>query len=299
MQTDVLRSFLIVAQFNSVRRGADKIHLTPSAVSRHIAVLERVVGAPLFERRSQGMTLTAEGEVMRKHAIRIIGNFDIVKSAVDEMRGLRRGVVRLATMEAVASSLVNPTIADLISAHPGVFCEVEVISRYENHQINSLLRDETDIGITYKIKTYSDIDYLGEFETPFAAIMAPSHPLATKDQISLAELATTPVAALHASSSTRRLTEEALRGIGAQPNYTLVADSIEMTKEFARTGAGVTILPAISCSRECKAGTLVAVPLSEWRLSRVRATICTHRGRPLTKAAEIFLQLLKLRIKPI
>jgi DNA-binding transcriptional LysR family regulator len=298
MQTTILRSFLAVAHFKSVRRGADNVHITPSAVSRHIAVLERIVGAALFERRSKGMTLTAEGEIMQKHAMRIMGNFDVAKSAVDEIRGLRRGVVRVAAMEAVTSSLVNPTIRDFMAEHIGLFCEVEVVSRYNNGEINSLLRDEIDIGITYKLKTYSDIEYLAEFETPFAVIMAPNHPLAVNEKLSLRDLTGTPVAALHASSATRRMTEEALRSVGVQLEYTLVVNNIEMTKEFARTGAGVTILPAISSQLECRTGSLIAVPLSEWRLSRVRATICTRRGRPLTKAAECFVELLKLRCKP-
>jgi DNA-binding transcriptional LysR family regulator len=298
MQIAVLRSFLGVARLGSVRKGAEDVNITPSAVSRHIAILERVVGAPLFERRPRGMVLTAEGEILRKYVMRTVSNFDVVKLAVDEIRGLRRGVVRIFAIEAVTSSVLNPAIREFLSEHAGISFEVEVVLRDNNDVIHALLRDETDIGIMYKLNINSDIEYLAEFETPFAVIMSPSHPLACKENLSVRDLAGTAVAALHPSTATRRLTEEALRAAGVQLDYTLVVNSFEMAKEFASTSVGVTILPAISARRECKAGSLVAVPLSEWTLRRVRATICTHRGRPSGKAAGSFIELLKLRCKP-
>jgi DNA-binding transcriptional LysR family regulator len=256
------------------------------------------VGALLFERRPRGMVLTPEGEILRKYAMRTVSNFDVVKSAVDEIRGLRRGLVRIYAIEAVTSGVLNPAIREYLSDHVGISFEVEVITRDNNDVIHGLLRDQTDIGIMYKLNVNSDIEYLAEFETPFAAIMSPSHPLASKEKLSIRELAGTPVAALHPSSATRRLIEEAMRATSTQLDYTLVVNSFEMAKEFARTSVGVTILPAISARLESKVGSLVTVPLSEWTLNRVRATICKHRGRPLAKAEQSFVDLLKLRCKP-
>ncbi len=298
MQIAFLRSFLGVARLGSVRKGAEDVNITPSAVSRHIAVLERVVGAPLFERRPRGMVLTPEGEILRKYAMRMVSSFDVVKSAVEEIRGLRRGVIRVFSIEAVTSSILNPAMREYLAEHSGISFQVEVVIRDNNDVIHALLRDETDIGIMYKLNINSDIDYLAEFETPFAVIMAPDHPLASREKLSVRDLADTAVAALHPSSATRRLTEEALRAVGIQLDYTLVVNSFEMAKEFARTGVGVTVLPSISARLECEAGTLVAIPLSEWTLSRIRTTICTHRGRPLSKVAASFVELLKQRSLP-
>lgn len=297
MRLEVLRYFLEVAQQGSIRKAAERVNITPSAVSRHIAILEHTVGAPLFERRSRGMTLTAEGEILQKYALRTVGNVDLVKSAVAEIRGLRGGVVRIFAIEIVASSILFPAIREFLSEHSGVSFEVEVITRDNSDVVHGLFRDEADIGIMYKLTPNADLEYIAEFETPFAVIASPNHPLATKKQISVCELASTPVAALSANRATRRITEKALDAAGIKLDYTLAVNSIEMAKEFACTGTGVTILPAIAARSECTEGTLVAIPLSEWTLQRVRVALCTHKGSTLSKTAKAVVELLKQRCR--
>lgn len=299
MQLVVLQYFLEVAQRGSVRKAADRVNITPSAVSRHIAILERMVGAPLFERRPRGMVLTPEGEILHKYAQRTVTNFDLVKLAVDEIRGLRRGVIKIYAIEAIATDLLFPAIRDFLSEHSGVSFQVEIVARDNNDVAHALFRDDADIGIMYKLNLNSDIDYVAEFETPFAVIASPNHPLAAYEELSIRDLAGTSVAALNPSAATRRITEEALRSVGLQLDYALAVNSFEMAKEFARTGVGVTVLPSIATRLECKAGTLVAIPLKEWTLRRTRAAICVHRERPLSKIAGKFVEVLKARSRPV
>jgi DNA-binding transcriptional LysR family regulator len=136
MRTIILRSFLGTARLGSVRKGAAHVNITPSAVSRHIAILERIVGAPLFERRPEGMVLTPEGEILHKYAVRTVSDFDRVKSAVDEIRGLRRGLVRVHTMEAIASGVINPAIRESVSENGSISFQVEAQRRFR-HRIPS------------------------------------------------------------------------------------------------------------------------------------------------------------------
>lgn len=299
MQLAVLRYFLEVAQRGSVRQAADRVNITPSAVSRHIAILERMIDAPLFERRPRGMVLTQEGQILHKYAQRMVSDLDLIKSAVEEIRGLRRGVIKVCAIEAVATNLLFFTIREFLSEHTGVSFQVEVIDRDNNDVPHALLRDEADIGIMYKLNLNSELDYVCEFETPFAVIASPQHPLAALKEVSIRDLASTPVAALAPSTATRRITEEALRSVGLQLDYALIVNSFEMAKEFARTGVGVTVLPSIATRLECKEGTLVAIPLKEWALRRTRAAICIHRDRPMSKLASVFLELLKARSRPV
>ena len=119
--------------------------------------------------------------------------------------------------------------------------------------------------------------------------------VAAKREVSLADLAGTSVATLSPSRATRRITERVLDTAGLKLDYTLTVNSIEMAKQFAETGLGVTVLPAIAARAECAAGRLVAVPLSEWGLQRVRVALCTRHGRTLSKTAKAVLDLLKVR----
>ena len=295
MRLEVLRYYLEVASEGSIRKASERVNITPSALSRHIAILEHMVGASLFDRCSRGMTLTPEGEILKKYALRTVNNVDLVKSAIEEIRGLRSGVVRIFAIEIVASTVLYPTIREFLRLHAGVSFQVEIITRDNIDVVHGLSQDQTDIGVMYKLNPVSELDYCAEFETPFAVIAAPHHPLAQKKEIAAADLAGNAVATLGRSNATRRILEKALTSAGIEIDYTLQVNSIEMAKEFASTGMGVTVLPAMAAQVECANGSLVAIPLSDWSLRRVRVGLCTQRGHQLSKTAQTFLDLLKLR----
>jgi DNA-binding transcriptional LysR family regulator len=292
MQITVLRYFLEVIEQGSIRSAAVRMNITPSAISRHIRILERMVGASLFERMPRGMALTVEGEIFAKYAKRMVSNVDLIKSAIEEIKGLRRGVIRIFAIEAVASSVLYPAIRNFMQSHEGITFEVEIIARNNNDVLHALLREEADIGIMYKLNINPEIEYVREFETPFSVIVAPDHPLASQTSLSVRDLAGLMLAGLSPSSATRRISEEAMRAAGVQCDYGLVVNSFEMAKEFARTGSGVAILPEIAVRREQEQGTLVAIPLSEWSLRHIRCAVCTNAGSIQTRAVEAFLTAL-------
>ncbi len=292
MQIDVLRYFLEVVEQGSIRGAAEEVNITPSAISRHISILERTLGASLFERKPRGMMLTAEGEILAKYAKRIVSNMDFVQNAIAEMKGLRRGVIRVSAIESVASNILYPAIRTFMLEHTGIEFEVDIVARNNNDVLHALLRDEADIGIMYKLNLNPDIQYLNEFETPFAVIASPEHALASRDELSVKDLTGVSLAGLSPSSATRRITEQAMLTAGVQVDYTMIVNSFEMAKEFARTGAGVAILPEVAVRRENEAGTLVSIPLSEWSLRHIRCATCTHKGNVPLKAVSAFLKIL-------
>src|SRR6266705_707512 len=114
---------------------------------------------------------------------------DMVRSAVAEIRGLRRRVVRVAAIEIVASSLVFPAIHEVRSRFPGVTFQVEIITKENDDTVHALFRGQADIGIMYKLNPVAEIDYVSEFETPFAVIAAPGHPVASLPEVALKDLA--------------------------------------------------------------------------------------------------------------
>jgi DNA-binding transcriptional LysR family regulator len=293
VQLASFRYFLKVAECRSVRQAADRVHITPSAVSRHIATLENVIGSPLFERRRPGMVLTPEGEILQRYAEKIISDIESAKSAASDIKGLKRGVIRVFAMEAIVEGVLHPAMRDFKLRNPDVIVAVEVISKANRQVSHALARGEAEIGIMYKISLSPDIESLAEFDTPFSVIAAPGHPLANRSVIFVADLADTAVAALSASTATRRITEGAMRSNGVVLHYVVTVNSFEMAKAFARTGVGVTILPTISVKRECEAGELVAIPLGDWNLRRTRTTICALRGQDLSNAAKEFVATLK------
>src|SRR5260221_185779 len=81
-----LRVVLEVARTGAFSAAAERLEYTQSAVSRQVAVTEKAAGAPLFERHARGVRLTAAGEVLVRHAGKVLNG---VAAASQELAGLR------------------------------------------------------------------------------------------------------------------------------------------------------------------------------------------------------------------
>jgi DNA-binding transcriptional LysR family regulator len=89
MQLTALRYFHETARLGSIRKAAEALSVTPSAISRQIANLEHDLRAPLFERSVHGMRLTAAGDLLARQTHRTFLDLDRVRSSVDVLRALR------------------------------------------------------------------------------------------------------------------------------------------------------------------------------------------------------------------
>ena len=108
-----------VARAGSIRKAAEQLHVTASAVNRRVMDLEEELGAPLFERRARGVRLTAAGELFVRYIREQSGDVERMKSQIEDLKGLRRGTVRIACSQALALDFLPREIAgyrDEISA---------------------------------------------------------------------------------------------------------------------------------------------------------------------------------------
>jgi DNA-binding transcriptional LysR family regulator len=111
LDSDLLRSFLAVAQAGSVSGGATRLYRTQSAVSLRLQRLEEIIGQQLFERRGRGVSLTARGEQLLPIARQVIETLD---QTVTLMREQPKGEVRLGIPEEYGDTLL-PSILSAFS----------------------------------------------------------------------------------------------------------------------------------------------------------------------------------------
>ena len=115
-----------VARAGSIRRAAEQLHVTASAVNRRVMDLEEELGAPLFERRARGVRLTAAGELFVRYIREQSGDVERMKSQIEDLKGLRRGTVRIACSQALALDFLPREIAAYRARFPLVQFEVQV-----------------------------------------------------------------------------------------------------------------------------------------------------------------------------
>src|ERR1700716_346364 len=95
--TPALYCFFVAARLGSIRGAAEQLHISPSAVSRHIAKLEAAIGTVLFDRLPRGLSLSSAGEVLYYHARESAKQIDRARGLISDMKGLKRGSVAVAT----------------------------------------------------------------------------------------------------------------------------------------------------------------------------------------------------------
>jgi DNA-binding transcriptional LysR family regulator len=138
----LVRSFLAVLEAGSLMSAARKLQAQQPTLSRHVAELERQLGAPLFERTGRGVTPTAAAHAIADAARTMQAAAEQLGRSIAGQRDATTGSVRVAASQVAATWLLPPVLAALQRAEPGISIELVASNRLEN-----LLRREADIAV--------------------------------------------------------------------------------------------------------------------------------------------------------
>jgi DNA-binding transcriptional LysR family regulator len=289
------RYFLEVFRTGSIKDAAANLHVVSSAVSRQIAKLEDDIGTPLFERRPEGMAATRAGNLLFDYVQRAAMD---AQRARHELRGLGGGessTIRIGVNETVGRNVLAAILGDYRAAHPEVVFRLRTASSAGVTQ--ALVDGSVDIGLAFHIKTgtaqASHIDVRHEVDSPLSAIMAPSHPLATRRRLALDDLKPYPIA-LTDSGATVRLLFDACAGPGEESPFDIAyaSNSSSIIYAIVKGGHAITLGGEIILRGELHRRELVSVPLTEPRLASRTLQVQTAARRALPPAAEAFVQAL-------
>ena len=187
-----------VARTGSIRKAAARLHVTASAVNRRIIDLEQELGTQLLERKPRGVRLTAAGEVFVRYVRQQGADVERMKSQIEDLRGLRRGTVRIACSQALAFFLPR-AIATFRRRHPDVTFEVKVL---DHERATAALADyDVDLVLVFRPPFLATMQTLVKLEQRLIALMAEDHPLAAQRTIRLRDCAAYPIALMRWAKS--------------------------------------------------------------------------------------------------
>src|SRR5579859_4624785 len=124
-----LRIFTAVAEAGSFTRAAERLHLSQPAISHQVKALSVAVGSPLFEEIGRVVQPTEAGRLLLDHASRILAEFDLAGRAIDELHGLRRGVLRLVGDTTVGIYVLPDVLGSFREEYPDVEVRLDVGNR--------------------------------------------------------------------------------------------------------------------------------------------------------------------------
>lgn len=149
---DDLRHFLAVRRHRTLAGAGRALGVDETTVGRRLAVLERELGARLFDRTPDGLLLSAAGEAVLEAAQRMEVEAAAVASTASGADARAQGLVRLTTTEAFGARFLTPRLAALRAAHPGL--DVELLT---DVRALDLGRREADLGVRFGRPTEAHI----------------------------------------------------------------------------------------------------------------------------------------------
>jgi molybdate transport repressor ModE-like protein len=238
-----------VAALGSFSAAAEALNFTQSAVSQHVAALEREAGTQLIERRRGGARLTDAGRVLVKHADAILARIDSAEEELAALAGLRGGRLRLITFQSGGATLAPRAVAAFHARHPEV--ELSMVEAEPDEACARLRAGDVDVALVYDHESVPDL--IGEgielthlVDDAYEVVVAAGHPLAKRRRIALADLATEPWVASTLLGGCRQIMESLCRESGFQPGVAFEVDEVQAVQALVAAGVGVTLLPRLA-----------------------------------------------------
>ncbi|MGO1119277.1 LysR family transcriptional regulator [Rhodovibrionaceae bacterium A322] len=292
-----LRTFVHVAELQSISAAAERLNIAQPALSRQIQALEQELEVRLLHRHGRGVTLTDPGELLRDRAQLILREVERLQGDLRSQDGKLRGSLSLGLPPTVASVLATPLIERTYLEHPEV--KLKVVSGFSGYVQDWIQRGVVDLGVTYEGHEAATIKSTPLLEEEiFLVKKASPETLKMKRGQGLPGPAVTRQAAFakklilpSGPHGLRTIVDKAAQATEQDLKVVLENDSLPTLVQLVKRGLGATLLPLVSVFDEVQAGQLQAQPIRDPGLTR-RLLLSRPIDRPSTPLAQQFAQML-------
>ena len=280
-----LETFAAVARTGSFTRAAEELHLTQPAVSIQIRQIADTVGLPLFDTSGRETTLTAAGEELLAASRNLDDAWNRFESAIAELKGLRRGRLRVALVT-TAKYFLPRMLGEFCRKYPDIDIELEIANR---ERIVERLRANRD---DLYVMSYPPED-LDITTHPFLAnehvIIAPAnHPVAGR-RVALADLAGEPFILREPGSGSRNAIDRHLAATGLRLKVRLSLSSNEAIRDLVASGMGLGVLSRHALAADPARDGLVLLDVDGFPLHHMWSVVHL-RAKLLPLPAQAFLE---------
>ena len=248
-----LRTFVTIADAGGFARATNRLNLSQPALSRQIRGLEMDLRVPLFDRVGRRVQLTSEGEDLLRRSRRLLADAESLGERARMLKAGETGILRVGATPQVIENLLAQFLTRYRRRHPGV--EIHLIED-GGIRLNSRL-ERGDVHLVLMAGG-------GRFESrllyPMHALAAllPTHRLARRRVLEIADLAEEPLLLLRRDFGSREWFDAACSVAHIQPRVLLESSAPHTLISLAATGYGVAIVPS---NAQVPRGAVRAVPL--------------------------------------
>ncbi len=281
-----------IARAGSIRKAAEGLAITSTALNRRLLSLEEELGVQVFERLPRGVRLSTAGELLIHHLRTQAAEYEKLKGQISDLRGERRGHVAIACSQAFVPYFLPERIGSYRRDHPGVTFGVHVRDRTAAE--TALADHSADLALIFEPVRLSEVQVLASARQRIHAVMAADHPRAGQPMIRLRECALFPVALPTAIYGVRHLIDLALVRASIELQPMIETDSFDFLRHYPAQESIISF--QIPVSLPASSPSLVARPLDVRDVPAGRLYLCQLRSRTLPVAAAKFAALLEREI---
>lgn len=285
-----LRLFCDVADEGSITAGAEKSGLALAAASTRIRNMEADLGAPLLTRARTGVTPTAAGRMLLKHARGMLTQAARMREDLSAFAGGFSGEVRLLANTNALTEFLPEALASFLAAHPQVSVDLE--ERLSDEIVRLVAEGVGDVGIVAGTVDVGALQTYPFRSDRFVVVTAPGHPLAQREAVSFAEVLAYDFIGLERSASLQRfLTAKAARE-GRPLKLRVQLRSFDAICRMVEAGVGVGVAPSTTAARAAKTMSLALIELTDpWAVRELE--IVVRAGEDLRPYARELVESLR------
>jgi DNA-binding transcriptional LysR family regulator len=273
-QLEILQAIAETGSFTACGR---KLHVSQSAISRQILLLEEELGEPLFLRIGRKVRMTPAAESLVQLGQRVFQDVrDTVGAITDRTRTLR-GTLRLSGGMTVCLYVFPPLLKHLKRVHPQL--DVRLTVATAERSVQEIRAGRVDIGLLTLPIHESDLVAVPVMREELLVVMPPGHPLARRRRIAPRDLASRPFILFEIGSATRRVIDHFFATEGITPTVVMDTENVEIIKAMVKTGLGMSIVPYQAIAREVHAGQFCCARIEGHELVRQTGWVYARANR--------------------
>jgi DNA-binding transcriptional LysR family regulator len=285
-----LEVFCKVVEMKSFTRAAEAVTLSQPTVSENIRLLEESLGEKLLDRLGREVLPTGAGQILYRHARRILQLRDEAIQAIEQYRGNLSGVLRLGASTIPGAYILPERIVAFKENYPAIRAMVRISGT--SRIVEDLLQGEIELGLIGARMKEHQLEFDELFSDELVLVVYPGHPWSWRKVIPPAELEGQPFILREEGSGTRLAAEQALKNFGVDPScVSAVAEmgSTEAVRQGVKAGIGIAILSSLAVAEDIREGALHSIALKGLSIRR-SFYLARRKGRQLSPLATAFME---------
>lgn len=289
--------FIAVAKTGSLRKAADQLFISVSAVHRQIVLAEEELGVALFERLPSGLKLTLAGELLYADLRSWQKEFQITQKRLNEIQGIQRGSIDFGMIAALSESFVSAVMQSIVQQYPWINFKVRVLD--SDRIADLVINAELDFGLILNPKHQHQLQISAFIEMPLGFVIPKQHALAPKEKIYFSDTLEfnhiIPAEPLVIHDHVTALYKKQ----DFHPRHTIECNDIHMMISLLRQNLGISIMSYLDAAPYIENAEFEFRAINDHGLHPITVALCVAPKRQLSRIAQIMMNQIIIEMEAL